>query len=304
MHYPRVVQWVRSQPWAILLEKLEAICEILAARAEGIVWTAEEIQQRLGAQTARPIRQMTGTVAIVPVFGVIARRMNVISASSGGTSIEQLAGGFRAAQADPQVQAILLDVDSEGGTVYGVPELAAEIFAVRGSKPIVAVANSTMASAAYWIASAADEIVVSPSAEVGSIGVYGIHTDRSKADEQAGVKTTIISAGAYKAEGNPYEPLTDEARAYAQARVDEMYNLFVKDVARGRGVTPAAVREGYGQGRLVGAKQAVALGLADRLGTYDETMTRLAKGWRPARLAAETADLDLRARRLRRLVEI
>jgi signal peptide peptidase SppA len=176
------------------------------------------------------------------------------------------------------VSAIIIDVDSPGGQASGIAELSRQIYEARGKKPIVAVANHFMASAAYWIASAADEIVVTPSGEVGSIGVFTVHEDIHEALAQEGVKVSIIKEGRYKAEGNPYEPLTAEARDAIQARVREVYDAFVDAVARNRGVDAAAVRNGFGEGRMVSAYQAVTLGMADQVGTLDETIARLVKG--------------------------
>jgi signal peptide peptidase SppA len=135
--------------------------------------------------------------------------------------------------------------------------------------------DTLAASAAYWIASQADEIVVTPSGDVGSIGVLVMHDDVSKAEEMAGFKTTVISAGKYKAEGHPFEPLSDEARGELQKLVDDVYAMFVADVAQGRGTTAEAVRSGYGQGRLQLANDAVASGLADRVDTIDSTLEQL-----------------------------
>jgi signal peptide peptidase SppA len=181
--------------------------------------------------------------------------------------------------------------------VYGVEELAAEIYQARGQKPVVAVANSLAASASYWIAASADELVVTPSGEVGSIGVFAMHEDMSGLMEQMGVRVSLISAGKHKTETNPFEPLTDEARAALQEQVDGYYEMFVRAVARGRGVGVADVRGGFGEGRLVGAKEAVRLGMADRVETMEQTIGRLSRRHRNGRSAA--ADLDFRRRRLR-----
>ncbi len=162
-----------------------------------------------------------------------------------------------------------------GGQASGIDEVSSQIFEARGKKPIVAVANHMMASAAYYIGTAADEIVVTPSGEVGSIGAFSVHEDISAALEQKGIKVSLISAGKYKTEGNPYQPLTVEARAAMQVRVSEVYDAFIRSVARNRGVKPAMVRNGFGEGRLVNARQAIELGMADRIGTLDETIDRL-----------------------------
>jgi signal peptide peptidase SppA len=177
---------------------------------------------------------------------------------------------------------------SPGGVVTGTDELSSQIFAARGTKPIIAHVNGYAASAAYWIASAADEIVVTSSGQVGSIGVIGVHDDVSAALEKMGVKKTIISSGKYKAEGSPFGPLSDEARTHRQQEADAYYDDFVRAVARNRNVSLSAVRDGFGQGRMVRAEAAIAEGMADRIATLDETIARFAGHPTPRRkLAAE-----------------
>jgi signal peptide peptidase SppA len=177
---------------------------------------------------------------------------------------------------DPNVKAIVIDVDSPGGTVSGVDELATEIYNARkqGTKKITAVSDCLCASAAYWIASQANEVVVSPTSLTGSIGVYQLHEDDSEMLSQVGVKVTLISAGPYKTEGNSYEPLGEEARVAMQGMVDDFYGMFTKAAARGRGVAVKAVTGGFGQGRLLTAQDAVKQGLADRIATLDEVLTK------------------------------
>jgi signal peptide peptidase SppA len=289
-----------STPWALLPERLAAITGVIHRWVDGVRFSESEIQavvgnapqataERRAADAARP-----AAVAVLPLFGVVSHRIHQVQNISGpgGTSTEGFSRRFRQALEDPAVGAIVIDVDSPGGSVYGVAELAAQIYEARGKKKVVAVANSLAASAAYWIAAAAEELVITPAGEVGSIGVYTAHEDWSKALELKGIKPSLISAGKYKTEGNPYEPLADEARAAIQKRVDEYYDMFTKAVAKYRGATPSDVREGYGQGRVVGAKEALALNMADRIETLDDTLARLASSKRaqsPRRAAAETA---------------
>lgn len=278
MKYPLAVHYVASNLWAMHPSKMTELISVLAYRAAGHEFTPEEIKARIGdGATYAPSRSQGGAVAVVPVRGVIAHRMGAMEDSSGGTSAEGVARMLRSAMADSSVGSIVLDVDSPGGTVAGISELAGELFAMRGqgTKKIIAQVNSLAASAAYWLASQCDEIVCLPSGMAGSIGVFTVHQDLSKALEQEGVDVTLISAGKYKVEGNPFEPLTEEAQAFIQARVDEAYSQFVKDVARGRGVTPAAVRGGYGEGRALTAKDAKSAGLIDRIDTMDGTLSRL-----------------------------
>ncbi len=287
MLYPHVVQAVFGRPWAIMPETLQVIVDLARFRAEGGRLSEEEIAERLSsAQEAAGPRsggRRTGAVAVLPLYGTIVPRAGMMVEMSGGTSIERFRAAFREALADESVGSILLDVDSPGGMVDGVPEIADEIRAARGRKPMAAVANTLMASAAYWLASATDEIIATPSSAVGSIGVFTAHDDLSAAYEQAGIRTTLISAGKYKTELADVQPLSDEARAALQQSVDDTYALFVGAVAKGRGDTSANVRNGYGQGRVLTAQRAVTAGLADRVGTFDEAAARLASGKVPTR---------------------
>lgn len=184
-------------------------------------------------------------------------RMDDIS-GLGSTSTQQFTSALRQVLADDSVRQILIDIDSPGGSVYGVSVLASEIVKARAQKPVIAVANSLAASAAYWIGCSASEFYVTPGGEVGSIGVWQAHFDYSKALEEEGGKPTLISAGKYKVEGNPYVPLVAEAQAFIQSRVDDYYNAFVKGVAKGRGVSVNDVRSGMGEGRVLGSDAALA----------------------------------------------
>jgi signal peptide peptidase SppA len=274
MKYSYVLQAFVETPWAILPHKLAVLEEIVLRHVSGEKLDAEEVQARIhGAR--RPADRRVNSVAVLPLFGTIFPRANLMTDVSGATSAERFGNQFSDLVNDPEIGAIILDVDSPGGHVNGIDELSTKIFEARGNKPIVAVANHTMASAAYWVGTAADEIVVTPSGEVGSIGVFAVHRDMSKAMEQDGIKVSIISEGKYKTEGNPYEPLTEEARTGIQLRVSEAYDAFIASVARNRGVKQAVVRDGFGEGRVVGARQAVESGMADRVGTLEETIYRL-----------------------------
>lgn len=290
-----VLQAFTDSPWAILPSKLIVLGEVVIRHVNGEKLTAEEIEARIHG-ASRPPERRVQSVAVLPLFGTIFPRANLMTDISGATSAERLSAQFDELVNDPSVGAIVLDVNSPGGQINGVPELSTRIYEARGKKPIVAVSNHQMASAAYWIASAADELVVAPSGEVGSIGVFSVHQDISKQLEADGVSTTLIRAGKYKAEANPYAPLGEEARAHIQSRVDDAYNWFVEAVSRNRGVKTATVRDGFGEGRMVGADQAVALGMADRVGTLEETIaSMLGKLTAPAVMQAETVTLPTEA---------
>jgi signal peptide peptidase SppA len=281
MNYSRVILAAYASIWAIQPEKLEGILAFLDLKASGGGPTEERLAEikaaaELQAARAKVDASTPGSVAVLPLYGIISHRASMMSNMSGpgGTSTEQFGAQFRQAVNNPSVKAIVIDVDSPGGTVDGVAELANEIYQARDKKPITAVANCTMASAAYWIACSASEIVASPSAQIGSIGVFCAHKDISKALDMEGVTATLISAGKYKTEGNAYEPLTAESRASLQAMVDEAYGNFTQAVAKGRKSSQAAVQGGYGEGRVVSAQSAVASGLADRVATLDQVLAK------------------------------
>jgi signal peptide peptidase SppA len=250
--YERLIRFVCEQPWAVLPSTLALMRSILRMRAAGFKFTAEEIAERIGTPEARtgPAPREPGQIAVIPVWGLIGHRANELRdiSSAVGTSTEILGAQIEAAIADPAVTSIVLDIDSPGGGVFGVEEVATTIRAARAQKPIIAVSNALAASAAYWIASAASEVVVTPSGLVGSIGVYSMHEDHSKELAEAGIDVTLIRAGKFKAEDNPFGPLTDAARAAIQERVDAYYALFTRDVAKGRGArsTPCATGSARG----------------------------------------------------------
>ena len=258
---------MHGDPWAIEPSRMKAYMETFIISS----LSPEEIEARTGPRAMRTKR----SIAVLPLMGPITQRASAFTAFFGGTSSDKFGEAFDSLMANDAIGAIVFDVDSPGGTVDGTMELAEKIYQARGTKPIIAVANSFAASAAYEIASAADQIVVTPSGSVGSIGVRAMHVDLSVAMEQGGIKATVIYAGEHKTEFDPYAPLSEDARAEMQRVVDTYYGQFVGTVARNRGVTASTVKRDFGGGRMMLAKQAVEAGLADRVGTLDETITRL-----------------------------
>lgn len=264
--------------WAMLPEALGEVAR---------VWRAAEGVTTPGSQAAARGREtQVGRVAVLPLVGpIMPRGGGLFEMLFGGTALERFDAALAQAMADPGITALVLDIDSPGGMVSGVPETAAKVRAARESKPIIAVSNSLMASAAYWIGSQANQVLVSPSSQTGSIGVYALHLDMSRAYDAEGITPTLISAGKYKTEGHQFGPLDDTARAFFQAQIEEFYGLFVDDVAAGRGRDAARVRNGFGEGRVLGAEAAVAAHLADRVGTLEDAV----------RLAGQTAQRKARA---------
>jgi len=215
-------------------------------------------------------RSATNRVAIVPLDGLLTRRGNR------GTATERFIETMTALAADPRVDSILLDIDSPGGSTVGTPEAGEVVRIAAERKPVIAHTGDLMASAAYWIGSQASQVVASPSAWVGGIGVYVVHADFSRALEAEGVTVSFIYAGKFKTEGNPFEPLAQDARDYFQTVVDSTYRQFTSTVARGRGVTPDVVRASFGEGRVLRAEDARAAGMVDRVETFGATLDRMA----------------------------
>lgn len=218
---------------------------------------------------ARGELKLEDGVAVIPVRGPMSRRMSLFSILFGGTSYAYMQDAFRSALADPNVEAILLNIDSPGGTVDGLDNLTDTVFAARSQKPIVALAGGQMTSAAYHLGSAAHRVIAEKTADVGSIGVITVHYDWSKEDEMMGLKRTVMSAGKYKALGNDAEPLSDLAKEMFQERLDYFYTWFVDTVARNRGADAETVLKDMADGKIFIGQQAIDAGLADEIGTYE-----------------------------------
>ncbi|AZV21461.1 S49 family peptidase [Mesorhizobium sp. M7A.F.Ce.TU.012.03.2.1] len=279
----RVLRAFAAQPWFIDPRKAEQIVAMLELRAGGL--RAEPFREG-GPAASTPVSETQGKVAIIRLYGPIMPRAEALKdVSQQAALMTDFQRAFKAAANDASVGGIVIDIDSPGGQVDLVPETAAMIFAARKpGRPIVAVANTLACSAAYWIACAADELVVTPSGEVGSIGVYVLHEDVSGFLDEVGVKMTFVYEGARKVEGNPFEPLGAEAKVALQASVRAFYDLFVADVAKGRNVPEAVVRadpvteaKHFGGGRAYPAAMAVTLGMADKVETLDSVIARLLK---------------------------
>lgn len=228
-----------------------------------------------------------GNIAVIPVYGTIVQRAGMMTEWCGGSACNQISGALRDAMADDTVSQILFEFDSPGGSVFGVDELAAEIREARKTKNIVGVANSLSASASYYLQSQCSEAYVTPGGEVGSIGVWMAHEDYSKAMEEYGIKTTLISAGKYKVEGNPYEPLSAEARDFMQKRIDEYYQAFVSAVSKGRKCSVEDVRTKMGEGRVLGAQDCKACGMVDDVMTLQDVISKMRRASRPVGRSAQ-----------------
>ncbi len=212
-----------------------------------------------------------GAVAVIPIKGVLTQH----GGCGGGNTCEEIGEWIDAAAGDNGIKAIVLDVDSPGGSVFGVQETGEKIRQARDVKPVFAVANSMMASAAYWLGSQATKIVGTPGADIGSVGVIMVHENWSGALDKMGVEVSYITSSKHKAEGNWANSLSDDARAHMQARVDDYHGTFVDAISKGRGVSKSAVSNDFGQGRMFGAAKAKDIGMIDKIGTLASTVNRL-----------------------------
>lgn len=247
-------------------------------RLESLAVACIQGKLEVSAVAPNPVLRRQGVVGMVSLYGTIVYKASSILEIFGIKSLSAFMAQFRELLAIEDVGSIVIDVASAGGSVFGVPEAADEIFHARDQKPIVAIANPASASAAYWLMSAAQHVAVIPSGVAGNIGVFVAHQEGSKMEERLGIKTTVIRAGKFKGEGNPHEPLTEEAREHMQSEVNRYYDVFTKDVGRFRGATQTDVINGFGQGRIMGARDAVNAGLADWSLTFDQVIDRLANG--------------------------
>lgn len=267
-----VLAAITSTHWAITPEMLATMISI-ANRTNLSIEALEAMRgERLDNTRTVSVRDH---VATIPMRGPMHRYADLFSQISGATSYSDLAHDFQVALDNPDVRAIVFDIDSPGGTVNGCAEFARYVYEARGLKPIVAYVSYMGASAAYWIASACDEIVCADTAILGSLGVMMTYTDRSVANEAAGISNIVVVSS-----GSPLkneDPTTASGLAQMQDTVDAIAEVFLANVADFRGVPIETVLADYGQGGVLVGQYAVDAGLADRLGTYESLHAELAE---------------------------
>lgn len=280
---------LRTGAWALTPEAYRAA----VARADLVTLDAIQEHDRLRAARAADGKVLPGAervrlcdgVAVLPIVGTMTARDDFWTWFFGGTSYEQITDDLRAALASP-ARAILLDFDTPGGDVVGLGETADVIRSIRGVKPIVGYVRGSATSAGQWLASACDEIVIAETGLAGSVGVVSIYTDTSKLDEKIGIEEIeIVSSGAPDKRARPTTP---RGRALVQQRVDAMETVFRASLDRNR---PGKMPRDFGKGGVFVGAEAVRLGFADRLGSFDSTLAALAgrqsTPYRPALSASE-----------------
>lgn len=281
-YLPLVAERLR-RPLLVLPTAGEALLDLVADRvsptsAEPARPEASRFVGRHRDQTGQPrLARREGRTALVDVVGGLVNRGAWVGADfcTGLVSYEGLRAQLREIAADPKVDNVILDIDSPGGEASGMFALAAAIRDLRRSKHVVAVIDDMAASAGYGIAASADEIVVSPTSVVGSIGVVMLHLDKSKSMERRGVTPTFIYAGAHKVDGHAFAPLPDDVRADLQRDVAAFYQQFVATVGEGRGRRLSASAAQKTEARTFIGADAVKAGLADRIGSLDDVLAEL-----------------------------
>jgi signal peptide peptidase SppA len=285
MRFGHLAQRLFNTPIAIRPEKAEVIMASLAERlgiSKMIRLDGAELAltpHAFGGEFSQKGRDSVegyfnvGGVAVIQVEGTLVQKLGTLEPYSGMTGYDGIRQNFLTALGDPDVKAIAFSIDSPGGEVAGCFDLVDMIYEARGEKPIAAILDEGAYSAAYAIASAADEIYVPRTGGVGSIGVISMHVDWSKALTQSGVKVTFITYGERKADGHPEIPLSDEARASFQTDIDTMGELFVETVARNRGLAASKVRATQAATYL--GERGVALKLADAVMSPDAAFAAL-----------------------------
>lgn len=249
-------------PWAIVESEMDKIIEI-ATRSNDV-----EALQSVRAQALANSHKtyFRNGVAIIPIYGSIFRYANMFTDISGATSTQMLALDFKNALDDVNVKAIILEIDSGGGQANGISELSQMIYNARGKKPIKAYIGGSGASAAYWLASSADEVIINDTGIAGSIGAMLSFDDDKEQKEKEGIKEMK-----YISSVSPLKNSNSEL----QALVDSLGQIFVENVARNRGVSVEEVLTNYGKGGLLVGKDAVTAGLADKVGTFEEVLSSL-----------------------------
>jgi capsid assembly protease len=210
-------------------------------------------------KTLRPSR--SGQTAIIPVVGGLTKWM-----------VNEVQNDFQAAMQDSHVKRIVFDIDSYGGDFGKAVELSNQIYQSRRIKKILSVSNTKALGGAYLLGTAAEQFIVTPSGEVGGIGISLIHQNHSKRMAKAGIETKIISAGLHKAEGNPFEPLSHSARRFHQSQLNSKHEILVGQIARNMDFPSFIVKRGFAQGRSVMAKEARGLSMVHRIATLEEVL--------------------------------
>lgn len=266
----RALEAALNEVWAMEEGALQTLLSI-AARENDISPEALEAYRAKAVEGAERATVRNG-VGVLTARGAMFKYANLFTAISGATSYDMLRRDLQTVVDDPSVRSILLNIDSPGGQANGTAELAQAIYDVRGKKPIIAYVGGMGASAGYWLASAADKIVVDPTALLGSIGVQMALT--SDAEPKGGAKSYRFVSSQSPLKNA--DPGTEAGAKGIQDMVDAMAQVFVETVARNRGVATETVLKDFGKGGIFVGMDAVKAGLADEIGSFESVFAELA----------------------------
>jgi signal peptide peptidase SppA len=257
-------------------ERIVAMRRPEASRFVG-EWPASEGQEGGRSRSIEPFKLTRQGVGVITVTGTLINRGAFIGSYSGETSYEGIKHQLARAAADSRVKSLILDLDTPGGEANGGFETAQAVREVAARKPVIAIANGMAASAGYALASGATRIIAAPSAISGSIGVALLHLDFSRQLDQEGVTPTLVFEGARKMDGNPLQPLSEDARETLRGEVHRYYELFIDTVTAGRGRrTPSSAARAT-EGRVFIGREAIDARLIDDVGTFEEVLGELTR---------------------------
>ena len=287
MNLISIAKSIYCDPWLISPDMHKVLCDIVEAHIAG--GEAEQARRALGEALVqskaaitgkdegkvedKPVYQIMNGIAVIPLYGVIGKRVGMLEQSSGVTDVDVFSRAVMRATNDPNVKRIMIDIDSPGGTVGGVQHAADVVRMAASQKKTMAYTGGTCASAAYWIASGADAIYCDATASVGSIGVYTMVLDTSRAYDNMGIKNQVFASGKFKAAGASGTSLSDEQKEQIQKVVDDLASVFKADILRHN---PAIAQETM-QGQVFVGQSAKLAGLVDSICSFEKAMDDLLK---------------------------
>jgi len=269
-----VLDLIKSTEWAIEPKKFDEMLEVL--RNKEAMELLKENNPRFKSSTQADSDMKMDDVGIIPVSGPLTKRLTLLNLIFGGTSYSAIQSQFKEMMATADVSSIVLRIDSGGGTIDGLQDVVDLMRKMKGRKPVYAFIDGFGASAAYMVASGADEIIASnKTAQIGSLGVVTVHFDLSGAYEKIGAKATVLQSGKYKSIGHQYGGLSKGDIEKIQEKLDYLYSLMIQDVATNRKTSAKTTDERMGQGRLFFAEEAIQVGLVDKIESWDSLLNRL-----------------------------
>jgi len=299
---PVIMEAISALPWAMERKTLTSFADLISRHAAGVRLSADEVAAVVAARnpdsTVDRGYRIENSAAIVPVSGVIAKHARQVNGASQprGTSVEVLNKALAKAVADDRAKRIVLHIESPGGSVAGLADFADAVYDANAAKPVIAYADDLCASAAYWIGSQASRFYCNQTAMVGSIGVYALMLDSSRAAQNQGFRFVIVRSGPHKGVGETGVPITDSNVEAYQTEIDRYFATFKSAVMRGRGprgLTSGSLDE-LADGRCFIGAAAVDLKLVDGVKTLAQAVASYAP--RPRAASEEIAETTASSR--------